>query len=203
MNILFYPVKLYGEWWSWPQRRKAIQKALLPFIPSGHRVLDVGCGDGKLAHGLVQLRPDLKILGTDTNFPDNTPVALACCRYDGQRLPFADNTFDTCLLIDVLHHSRHPEKLLEESARVARCSVVLKDHDYRNRLDFKLMQAGDYLGNRMFGVDLPYQFKRWDEFEQMFDASGLKVAKYGDRLKPAGLLELHHHFIVRLVPKAA
>jgi len=203
MNPLFYLVNLYGETFAWPKRREVITQALIPFLAGQQTrtLLDVGCGDGKMAQDLEKRIPDLSIHGVDTcNWP-GVRVPIPYSRFDGLRLPFADKTFDTCLIIDVLHHSRYPEILLEEAGRVARTSVIVKDHDVRGRWDFLLMKWGDWLGNRMSGMDLPYNFKTWEEFENMFIGAGLSIRRMDDRLKPAGNLEMHHHFLVELVPR--
>ena len=202
MNPLFYPFKIYGERFAWPKRRKVIVRALTPFFSGERTVLDVGCGDGKLAQELKKQCHRIIIHGADNHISSGYGHPVPCVRFDGGCLPFPDKSYDTCMLIDVLHHSQYPETLLKETARVARHSVIVKDHDYRSRLDFRLMQAGDYLGNRMFGIDLPYQFKRWEEFENMFRESGLSILQHDHGLKPAGLLELHDHFIVKLVRKS-
>jgi len=40
--------------------------------------------------------------------------------YDGLRLPFADATFDTTLVLLTLHHCAAPEPVLDEALRVTR-----------------------------------------------------------------------------------
>jgi 2-polyprenyl-3-methyl-5-hydroxy-6-metoxy-1,4-benzoquinol methylase len=203
MNPLFYPVWLYGERLAWPKRRKSILQALLPFLAGERTVLDVGCGDGKIAEDLRSQCPGIRIHGVDTHFAPGLRPPIPCSRFDGIHLPFADKTYDACLVLDVLHHSRSPEQLLVETARVARGAVIVKDHDYRSGLDRLLMKWGDYLGNRMFGVDLPYNFRTWEEFERMFLETGFSIQKVEDSVKPGGALELHHHFVVRLGPPSS
>jgi SAM-dependent methyltransferase len=201
-NRLFYPVRRYGEYCAWPKRRGVITRALVPLLSDERTLLDLGCGDGSLAEELKQHCCGLTIHGVETHFPAGVQSHIPCCLFDGRRLPFRDNTYDACLLLDVLHHSRSSGCLLEEAARVARHCVIVKDHDYRSRLDFHLMKWGDYLGNRLFGTDLPYNFRRWEEFETMFRETGLSIVEYDDSLRPAGSLELHHHFLVKLVPRS-
>ena len=201
MNPLFHPVRLYGEHIAWPKRRNVIACAVASLLDAERTLLDVGCGDGRLAEALKKRSPGLSVQGTETLlWPVGRP-AIPYTLFDGLRLPFADGSFDACLLIDVLHHSRAPESLLAEAARVARCSVIVKDHDTRGPLDSLLMKWGDYLGNRMFGVDLPYDYRTWEAFEAMFEDAGLTIDVCDDGLKPAGALELHHHFLVKLLPK--
>jgi methylase of polypeptide subunit release factors len=42
-------------------RVQVLARELAQQIPQGSRVLDVGCGDGTIAHLLMQARPDLTI----------------------------------------------------------------------------------------------------------------------------------------------
>lgn len=86
-------------------------------------VLDIGCGSGFLLEKLLEKNKNLKISGLDIS-----PVAvkkaqekgLDCKLYDiTEPLPFADNFFDSALLLDVLEHMFQPEPILKEAARVA------------------------------------------------------------------------------------
>lgn len=90
---------------------------LLDFAP-GTRVLDVGCGRGR--NLLPLLAAGVKAEGVDCD-----PACVADCqRYelpavqgDAQRLPFADETFDGCLLDQVLQYT-DPAATLREVVRV-------------------------------------------------------------------------------------
>jgi SAM-dependent methyltransferase len=197
MNPLLFPVKLYGDLYAWPKRRRVIARALSPMLRGFSRILDIGCGDGLLCRDLATCLPPGVILhGVDVLRNLSPPIPYVV--YDGLHLPFSDGAYEASLLVDVLHHSRDPDGLLREAARVSHGCVIVKDHDYRGRVDFALMKAGDYLGNKMFGIDLPYNFRTWRAFETMFGEAGLEIAAYEDSLKPAGRLELHHHFVVKL-----
>lgn len=44
--------------------------------------------------------------------------------YDGEHLPFKDNTFDVCLLRSVLHHTPDPEVVLKEAVRVSKKIII-------------------------------------------------------------------------------
>lgn len=92
-------------------------------------VIDVGCGSGFLLEKLLEKNSGLKVSGLDIS-----PVAikkaqekgLDCKLYDiTEPLPFADNSFDSALLLDVLEHMFQPEPVLKEAARVARGYVYI------------------------------------------------------------------------------
>jgi ubiquinone/menaquinone biosynthesis C-methylase UbiE len=52
-------------------------------------------------------------------------VETVCC--DAESLPFADGSFDVCLVYDGLHHLPHPYVALSEMARVAAEGVIIME----------------------------------------------------------------------------
>ena len=55
-------------------------------------------------------------------------AAIPVTIYDGRTLPFEAAAFDALIIVDVLHHADDPALLLREAARVARRSILIKDH---------------------------------------------------------------------------
>ncbi|MEL6545570.1 MAG: class I SAM-dependent methyltransferase [Myxococcota bacterium] len=93
---------------------------------SGAKVLDVGCGQGAALHELLVRGADA--IGVE---PGEEFAALARWRLrdsgldenrvqkaSGEGLPFANNTFDYALSLQVLEHVRDPESFLREVHRV-------------------------------------------------------------------------------------
>ena len=86
------------------------------------RMLDIGCGIGDM----LAFRPNS--VGVDVN-----PFNVAFCKAHGfdalempfDQLPFADNTFDSVLLDNVLEHISNPTPLFCEIRRVMRQDAVL------------------------------------------------------------------------------
>jgi len=144
---------------------------LLAHLGREETILDMGAGDGHLARCLMNARPGLQVTGVDI---DPRPGAcIPVVAYDGARLPFADHTFDVVLLSDVLHHALDPATLLREALRVTRGRVLIKDHYWRTRRDRWLLTASDYLGNRVYGVPLPYAFLRLEDWDTLFRECGV------------------------------
>lgn len=142
---------------------------LLPARPL--RVLDVGCGDGQLAALLMQLRPDIELVGVE--FAPRPNCAIPVTAFDGRTLPFADGSFDVVMFVDVLHHTEEPRVLLREAARVARTAVLLKDHlrdGFAAQATLKFM---DDVGNRRHGVVLPYNYLSHAEWIGLWSECGL------------------------------
>lgn len=92
------------------------------------RVLNLGCGNAPQA--IVYRGAFRLMVGIDIQ-QKRVEGALATCRDAGEhrfhairadveRLPLGTGTFDAVLGIDVLEHLRHPERMLDEAARVLR-----------------------------------------------------------------------------------
>ena len=86
-------------------------------VPSGSRVLDVGCGNGFIAHHLSAML-GAEVLGIDVMKTTEAPINYR--RYDGAEFPADDKSFDVVLLCYVLHHAQDAEVVLREVRRVLR-----------------------------------------------------------------------------------
>jgi SAM-dependent methyltransferase len=188
------------------RRVEVLARHLADLLPRDGAVLDVGAGDGLLAHRVAQLRPDLRFSGVDVLVRDDARIPIQS--FDGTTLPFADRAFDAVILIDVVHHASDQQALLRETARVAKQRVVIKDHMVRGPLARHTLRFMDWVGNARHGVALPYAYWNEDQWSAAFERFGLRVSARRDRLGlypwPASLLfERRLHFIVALEPRIA
>jgi SAM-dependent methyltransferase len=185
-----------------PRRAGILARHLAPLLPENGRVLDVGCGDGAVSQEIVGLRPDLHIEGIDVLPRGGTPP-ITISAYDGNRIPFPDQSFDAVLFVDVLHHAADPAQLLHEGARVARKCVVIKDHLADGWLAGTTLRFMDRAGNARHGVALPYNYWRRARWQREFEQAGLFPAVWTDVLRlypwPASwAFDRGLHFVSRL-----
>ena len=139
-------------------------------VPTGSRVLDLGCGNGEL---LAHLRDAKGCRGYGVEIADGN--VLACERRgvnviqlnleDGLAL-FEDQSFDVVLQLDTLQHLRNTETMLRETARVGRIGIVSFPNfaHWPNRLRVAT-------GRMPVTRALPYQW---------YDTPNIRVGTYAD-----------------------
>jgi ubiquinone/menaquinone biosynthesis C-methylase UbiE len=92
-------------------------------------VLEVGCGEGKLADHLIRSAPrPERFLATDLSLERRDPnldPLIEFAEASVYELPFDDASFDLVLCCEVLEHLERPREALQEVARVARQFVLL------------------------------------------------------------------------------
>ncbi len=92
------------------------------------RVLEVGVGEGIVSQRLRDRFPGVPVIGLD--LPDVELAdewaerGVSAMFGDATTLPFADDTFDLVLAIEVLEHVPGPERALAELARVCSSTLV-------------------------------------------------------------------------------
>ena len=101
---------------------------LAALVPTGSRVLDLGCGTGEL---LAYLMRERACTGYGVEIDDANVQACVARGVNVIQLNleeglalFADSSFDVVLQIDTLQHLRNTEVMLRETARVGRTAIV-------------------------------------------------------------------------------
>lgn len=107
--------------WNRERRRRKVGRAydmaleIARAIPASARILDVGCGNGFIAHHLSALT-GASVTGIDLE--PKADAAIDYRRFDGKCFPVEDQSIDTVLLCYVLHHAQDVDVVMEELRRV-------------------------------------------------------------------------------------
>jgi SAM-dependent methyltransferase len=183
------------------RRTRVLARLLAAQLPEGARVLDVGCGDGRVAQRIAELRPDVEVRGLEVFVRPGSAIPIEV--FDGARIPHPDASFDAVLLVDVLHHTSDPRVLLREARRVASRCIVLKDHNRNGVLASRTLRFMDRAGNPSRGVAFPDNYWPRERWREAFRELHLGVASWNEELRLFPLpvdwvLGRSLHFVARL-----
>lgn len=172
--------------------------AIAQLVPTGSRVLDLGCGNGELLAHLQQTRActgyGVEINDADVHACVRRGVNVLQLNLEEGLAMFADASFDVVLQIDTLQHLRNAETMLRETARVGRTGIVAFPNfgHWPNRLAV-------LKGRMPVTKRLPYQW---------FDTPNIRVATFADfgalaarnQLKVSDRFGLQDGRTVRMLP---
>jgi ubiquinone/menaquinone biosynthesis C-methylase UbiE len=140
-------------------------------IPPGSEVLDVGCGNGFIAHHLSAM------LGTDVVGIDLGSTAAAPIdyrQYDGECFPAPDKSFSAVLLCYVLHHAQDVSVVLNEMRRVLRAGglAIIYEDIPRSWWD----KGVCWIHNQQWrGRTGPCTFRREPAWRSLFESFGFEI----------------------------
>lgn len=114
------------RWREYSQKVEFRHRACLNLITEG-TVLDIGCGDGLLLSYLKTAHITASGIDISSEAVQHCRIAgLTAMEYSLDKpLPFADDSFDTIVVLDVLEHLYDPLVVLAEARRVARRRVIV------------------------------------------------------------------------------
>jgi len=143
---------------------------ILPHLRLNDNILDIGTGNGVLFQKLrVENHQVVPLDIKDQSFIKEVKPVL----YDGINIPFRDKHFDVALLITMLHHTAHPQKILSEAKRVAK-KIIIIEEIYSNMINKYMTYFVDSLFNFEF-VGHPHSNKTDEEWKEMFECLGLRL----------------------------
>ena len=124
-----WTARWYVDYIHWLRRFELSE--IVKSIPRGTRLVEIGGGTGYQAHLLN--RQGYSVVSVDIPSTVRSPCMFAnVMKYDGRRLPFADNSFDTALSGMVLPCVADSRVLQRELARILRpggsCIHVVPTH---------------------------------------------------------------------------
>lgn len=183
------------------RRVRVLSEAIAAELGREGSVLDLGCGDGSIAMAVMERKPGLTFRGIDVLIRPQTQIPVEL--FDGHSIPAADRSVDWVTIIDVLHHTDDPGRLVAEAARVARKGVVIKDHLREGFAAQATLRLMDWVGNKGHDVRLSYNYLSRSEWAAIFAQAGVTPQSWRERLSlypfPASLLfDRNLHFVATL-----
>ncbi len=142
-------------------------------IPRHSRVLDVGCGNGFIAHHLNALL-GASVTGIDLGETAEAPIDYL--RFNAATFPVDNQSFDAVLFCYVLHHAQDCRAILSEVRRVLYPGglVVVYEDIPRRKWD-RIVCA---IHNRKWrGRTGPCTFQLEQEWRDTFAAAGFQVLR--------------------------
>lgn len=165
--------------WARERRRRKVGRAydmaleIARAIPRGSEVLDVGCGNGFIAHHLSAML-GTAVVGIDLGSSAEAPVDYR--RYDASCFPVSNASFDAVTLCYVLHHAQDVQVVLNEMRRVLReggLAVIYEDIP-RSWWDRGMC----WIHNQQWqGRTGPCMFRPESEWRALFKSFGFEILK--------------------------
>jgi SAM-dependent methyltransferase len=142
-------------------------------VPRGSDVLDVGCGNGFIAHHLSAIL-GTNVIGIDVM--DKTEAPIDYRRYDREHFPAPNNSYDAVLLCYVLHHAQDAALVLKEVRRVLRAGgvAIIYEDIPQSWWDQGMCLVHDLLWKLRTG---PCAFRTDSEWCRQFSYSGFELVK--------------------------
>lgn len=147
-------------------KAKKINECCREFLKGN--VLDFGAGRCYIAEKLEKNNLDVTCLDVKGLSQTGKKVVV----YNGKKIPFKDNEFDTALAAYVLHHCEEPIKMLKEVIRVTKGNIVI----FEDTKPSSFVNMMDFFSNRMRGVKTPFKFRTEKEWAAIFKKLNLKIA---------------------------
>jgi ubiquinone/menaquinone biosynthesis C-methylase UbiE len=156
-RVVFAIGARFYAWMTWDRTFRGHCASMADHFParSGLAVLDVGIGPGISGIGILDRRPDVRVVGLDfaramlrqaRRYLGRAGCAVDLVRADVTHLPFADGSFDVVTHHSFLYLLAHREAALDEMARVLRPggAYVILEPSQRGTLGPTLRGAGSF-----------------------------------------------------------
>lgn len=179
---------------------------------TGERILDLGCGDGRLTRRLAELGAEVVgVDGSAKQVAAARALGLDAHVMDGEALRFSDE-FDAVFSNAALHWMRRPAAVIDGVWRALRCGGrfvgEMGGHGNVARITAALVAALDRRGFDGAAA-VPWYFPTPEEYGELLRARGFRVASIALIPRPtplpgaiAGWLEIFAESFIRPLPAA-
>lgn len=123
--------------------KNSLVKEIVKFaeIKDGMKILDIGCGTGKLSFQLVELI-NVEIIGIDISFSmlksaKVKSLEVICSDIDNNQLPFNSNSFDVVIGAYVIHQLNDVRFLFSECYRILRGGALILLTSSHKQIEFQ------------------------------------------------------------------
>jgi ubiquinone/menaquinone biosynthesis C-methylase UbiE len=137
------------------------------------KVLDLGAGTGWVAQRVAE-RKGCQVHLVDVLDVNETNLPLRV--YDGRSIPYEDKSFDTTMLVFVLHHALNQAEILQEVSRVTRRRIIIVEDTPRNMFELVVNKVCDTLGSFQHGFSDPHNYHKIEAWTATFRELGLSLA---------------------------
>lgn len=176
-------------------RENEVVRKLAPWLSPGESFLDLGSGTGLVARRLAKVTGAKPTLCDAYEF-DNRIELPFLNQPDPMRVPADDKSFDTVVMLFVLHHIPAWEDQLvvaAEAMRVARKRVLVLEDTPFHRVDLVFNKAWDWILNQRHGIPVPFTFRSRAEWTEIFSANGYRIG-HAESYRPKWpTLAMYHH----------
>ncbi len=173
-------------------------ETIASWVPTGARVLDLGCGNGALLDYLQRHRGctgyGVEIADANIQACIERGVNAIQFNLDEGLSMFADASFDVVLQIDTLQHLHNAETMLRETVRVGKVGIVAFPNfaHWPNRLSV-------LRGRMPVTKRLPYQWYNTPNI-RVGTHTDLEILALRNGLKVLDSFGLHHGRTIRIAP---
>jgi len=160
------------------ERTEKIFSQIKDYI-AGETVLDIGTGNGKVAESVFNSGKKVELCDIIDYNKTSLPIKIY---KDNSLLPFENNSFDCLLILTVLHHSKNPLFLLNETIRVTKKRIIILETVHLTEEERKVNSFFDWFNNRVLNdaLPVPLNFKSPKEWKKIFEEHKLNLIKETD-----------------------